>query len=88
VAIPAFVSLFQEIFPRQRSWVEDLRLPPELLTAFFSVPAMSAGLFPKVEYSERVRKVARLFDHLPPTEHYFRWIFMVGELAEPSTART
>ena len=82
VAIPAFVSLFQKIFPRQRSWVEDLRLPKELLTDFFSVPAMSAGLFPKIEYSERVRKVARLFDHLPKTEHHFRWIFMVGEVGE------
>ena len=56
-----------------------MRLPKELLKAFYSVPAMSAGLFPKIEYSERVRKVGRLFDHLPKTEHYFRWIFMVGQ---------
>lgn len=82
VPLPAFVSLFQKIFPRQRSWNEDLRLPKELLRDFYSVPAMSAGLFPKIEYAERVRKVGRLFDHLPKTEHYFRWIFMVGEAGD------
>jgi ubiquinone/menaquinone biosynthesis C-methylase UbiE len=82
VLIPAFTALFREIFPRQQSWIEDLHLPEEILRDFYSVPAMSAGLFPKIEYSERVRKVGRLFDHLPKTDHSFRWIFMVGEAGD------
>jgi hypothetical protein len=55
-------------------------MPDELLKDFFSVPAMSAGLFPGVQYSERVAKVQRLFDYFPKTESFFRWMFIVGEL--------
>ncbi len=71
---------FRKTFPRERSWKEDMRLPIELLRDFFSVPAMSAGLFPKLAYSERVRKVSCLFDQMPDTQSFFRWILMVGEV--------
>lgn len=80
VKLNEFHSFFRTIFPVERSWQEDFRLPEEILRDFFSVPAMSAGLFPGVQYPERVTKVQRLFDHLPNTERCFRWIFIVGEI--------
>jgi ubiquinone/menaquinone biosynthesis C-methylase UbiE len=80
VKLPELIAFFKELFPFHESSSEDFRLPLELLRDFFSVQAMSAGLFPHFEYSERVRKVARLFDHLPMTTVFFRWIIMVGRL--------
>jgi ubiquinone/menaquinone biosynthesis C-methylase UbiE len=80
VKLNEFHSFFKTIFPVERSWQEDFRMPDELLKDFFSVPAMSAGLFPGVQYSERVAKVQRLFDYFPKTESFFRWMFIVGEL--------
>ncbi len=79
VKLVEFHSFFTACFVRVRSWQEDLRLPEELLRDFFSVPAMSAGLFPGLPYHERVQKVRSLFDHLPRTENFFRWILMAGE---------
>lgn len=79
VNLEKFRSLFADVFPLHRSWNEDFQLPEELLREFFSIPAMSAGLFPGIEYPERVRKVARLFDHIPKTQIHFRWILMVGQ---------
>jgi ubiquinone/menaquinone biosynthesis C-methylase UbiE len=82
VSLPEFQSFFAELFPRHKFWREDFRLPEDLLREFFSIPAMSAGLFPGIEYSTRVTKVARLFDHVPQGEVLFRWILMVGEGSE------
>jgi ubiquinone/menaquinone biosynthesis C-methylase UbiE len=81
VDIASFHDFFRKTFSRERSWKEDMRLPIEELREFYSVPAMSAGLFPKIPYTERVEKVARLFDHLPNTVSFFRWVFMIGEVA-------
>jgi SAM-dependent methyltransferase len=80
VDIAGFHTFFRKTFLRERSWNEDMRLPVEELRDFFTVPAMSAGLFPKIPYPERVKKVARLFDHLPKTVNLFRWVFMMGEV--------
>ncbi len=82
VDLPAFESFFIQMFPRNRSWRQDFRLPEDLLREFFSIPAMSAGLFPGIEYAIRVAKVNRLFDHLPRGEVLFRWILTVGEWPE------
>lgn len=79
VNLEKFQSLFADIFPRRRVWKEDFQLPEQLLREFFSIPAMSAGLFPRIEYPERLRKVARLFDHIPKTQILFRWMLMVGQ---------
>ncbi len=79
VSLPEFQSFFLQTFPRHKFWQEDFRLPEELLREFFSIPAMSAGLFPGIEYPDRVSKVGRLFDHLPKTEALFRWVVMAGE---------
>jgi ubiquinone/menaquinone biosynthesis C-methylase UbiE len=79
VNLEKFQSFFSDIFPRRRVWKEDFKLPEQLLREFFSIPAMSAGLFPRIEYPERLRKVGRLFDHVPKTQILFRWILMVGQ---------
>lgn len=71
-----FVS---EIFPVHRIWQERFLISLDVLRDFFSVPAMSAGLFPGLPYSERVRKVKRLFDHLISHETLFSWMFVVGK---------
>jgi len=79
VRLEHFQSFFGDVFPRRRVWKEDFQLPEQLLREFFSIPAMSAGLFPRVEYPERLRKVGHLFDHVPKTQILFRWILMVGQ---------
>lgn len=73
-----FHARFASIF-KVRTWNEDFMLPDEQLRDFFTVPAMSAGLFPKLPYEERARKVATLFEHMPKGPRFFRWLFMVGE---------
>ena len=82
VDLSTFRSFFEEMFPRSRSWNEDLRLPLSVLRRFYSIPAMSAGLFPGIEYDERVKKVARVFDQMPQRETIFRWVLMVGRRSE------
>lgn len=82
VKLAEFESFFGGLFRRCRSWNEDFSPSEDLLRDFFSVPAMSAGLFPGIEYSERVDKISRLFDHMPRTELSFRWRLMVGEACE------
>ena len=79
VNLTKFQSFFAGIFTRHRTWKEDFRLPEQLLREFFSIPAMSAGLFPRIEYPERLPKVARLFDHIPRIQILFRWMLMVGQ---------
>lgn len=69
---------FSSLFARSREKNEAIELPQEVLRQFFSLPAMSAGLFPGFAYEERVRKVGRIFDHMPKSPMVFRWILMVG----------
>ncbi len=76
-----FESFLHEIFPVHRFRREEFRLSAALLRAFFSIPAMSAGIFPGIAYSERLSRVRRLFDHMPTTEILFRWMLVVGEKA-------
>ncbi len=71
-------SFFSEMFPDHLFETVEIKLSLNVLRTFFSIPAMSAGLFPGVEYPERVRKVARVFDHIPGRQPFFRWILMVG----------
>jgi len=71
-------SFFGDLFISAKVWNVDFRLGEEALRQFFSVPAMSAGLFPGVEYDKRLLKVGRLFEYLPKTAHLFRWMLMVG----------
>jgi len=80
VKLAEFVEVFAGIFHDPLTWHEDLRLPVNVVREFFSVPAMSAGLFPGLPYDERLLKVQRLFNRLSDRENYFRWNFMVGQV--------
>ncbi len=79
VQLANFYSFFTQLFPRSLNWQEDLLYSGQFLRDFFSVPAMSAGLFPGRPYAERLEKVGRLFDHLPKTQSIFRWIVIIGQ---------
>jgi ubiquinone/menaquinone biosynthesis C-methylase UbiE len=79
VVLSEFKSYFAEIFLRHKARNHDFSLPVASLKEFFSVPAMSAGLFPGLPYADRVRNVNILFDHLPDGQPLFRWTLMVGE---------
>lgn len=79
VSLAEFESFFSGMMNSCRSWNHDFRAAKELLQDFFSVPAMSAGLFPGIPYAERINKVARLLDHMPKREILFRWRLMVAE---------
>jgi len=78
VKFAGFQAFFEQTFPASETWKEDFVLPDGLLRDFFSVPAMSAGLFPGLAYAERVEKVGILFDRMPETEKLFRWAMMIG----------
>jgi len=78
VKLEEFQAFFRELFPQHRTWQEDFQLPEDLLRGLFSIPAMSAGLFPGIPYEERFKNVARLFDLMPKTQRLFRWVLMVG----------
>lgn len=77
VIFDAFLEDFGRVFPDRESWSVDYAHPLEAVAAFFSVPPMSAGLFPGIEYSERVRKVQELFSRMTG-RHWFRWRFVIG----------
>jgi ubiquinone/menaquinone biosynthesis C-methylase UbiE len=78
VKLADFNTFFSDIFPERKTWDENIKASVEILREFFSIPAMSAGLFPGIPYPERVRKVNRIFDNLPDTEPLFRWAMTVG----------
>jgi ubiquinone/menaquinone biosynthesis C-methylase UbiE len=75
-------SSFEQIFPIHTAWIKDFRLSKKGLQEFYSIPAMLAGIFPRVDYAERVERAAILFDHMPKTKILGRWRFMVGRLGE------
>ncbi len=77
-----FESFFGQIFPKSESWIENIRLPKDVLREFYSIPAMSAGLFPGLDYPERITRVAALFGHISELEINVRWRIMVGRLED------
>lgn len=82
VKLMEFHDSFKKIFPLERAWNKDFRPGEQMLRDFFSIPAMSAGLFPGLEYPERVKRVNLVIDHFPKIPFYFRWMFMIGEVKQ------
>jgi ubiquinone/menaquinone biosynthesis C-methylase UbiE len=78
VKLEVFESTFRDLFPAQQSWTLNLAAAPQMLRDFFSVPAMSAGLYPGLSYPDRLRRVQRLMDHLAQETYDFRWMVKVG----------
>jgi ubiquinone/menaquinone biosynthesis C-methylase UbiE len=80
VMLSELKTFFGQLFPWHKSWIHDFGLTEEFLREFYSVPAMSAGLFPGKPYDERLENVKKLFDWMPRDKNpLFRWEFMVGE---------
>jgi ubiquinone/menaquinone biosynthesis C-methylase UbiE len=78
VSLDAFLEDFALVFPERETWVENYVLPLDTIAAFFSVPPMSAGLFPGLPYEDRVERVRQLFSTMTGV-HRFRWRFIVGQ---------
>jgi len=78
VVLDELLAFFQGLFRNVRSKVENFELSKDALKEFYSVPAMSAGLFPKFPYPERLAKVERIFSHAPREGLYFRWVLIAG----------
>jgi ubiquinone/menaquinone biosynthesis C-methylase UbiE len=77
VMMSEFKGVFEGLFTQSIHWQEDFALKVEQLRQFFSVPAMSAGLFPSISYPLRVEKINSLFDYIEKLdmEILFRWHF-------------
>ncbi len=56
----------------------NFRLPKQQVKDFFSIPAMSAGLFPSLDYEDRLARLATLFDNIHLEGLNFRWVIIVG----------
>jgi ubiquinone/menaquinone biosynthesis C-methylase UbiE len=78
VKLAEFNEFFSGVFPERKTWDENIEASVDILREFFSIPAMSAGLFPGIPYPERVCKVNKIFDNLPDSEPLFRWAMTVG----------
>jgi len=78
VRIEDFSTFFSQTFPKSARFVKEFQLAEAVLRDFFSIPAMSAGLFPGFDYAERLRKVSSLFDIIRDPIKIFRWILMTG----------
>jgi ubiquinone/menaquinone biosynthesis C-methylase UbiE len=50
----------------------------DFLKQFFSIPAMSAGLYPALDYQDRLKMLDKLFSHLPCDKLSFRWNFVTA----------
>lgn len=62
------VSSLQDVFGEVRTTTWEMAGSVSFLTDFFTIPAQSASLFPKLPYKERARKVTQLFSALKPLE--------------------
>lgn len=69
---------FERVFAGARTERVDFPASPSFLEDFFSVPAMSAGLFPDRPYPRRIEDLRRIWDHLAGSELVFRWVLMTG----------
>ncbi len=70
----ASLALFiKDIFSKVSLQTKDVMCDIEMLRAFFSIPAMSAGLYPSLVYEDRLKMLNTLFSHLSCDRLSFRW---------------
>jgi ubiquinone/menaquinone biosynthesis C-methylase UbiE len=50
----------------------------DFIKAFFSIPAQSASLFPKVPYNERIKLVESLFESIKNEKGFIKWPVVKG----------
>ena len=73
-------NLFGSINVETINFLYDL----DLLKQFFSIPAMSAGLYPALDYQDRLKMLDKLFSHLPCDKLSFRWNLITAVKQETS----
>ncbi|MBF0526108.1 MAG: methyltransferase domain-containing protein [Deltaproteobacteria bacterium] len=56
----------------------DFACSMPMLKAFHSIPAQSAGLYPKLDYPARLTMINRIFSLLPEEGLVFRWHILAG----------
>jgi len=78
VALESFMAIFANRFDTVATWHLDIAAAKPFVRDFFTVPAMSAGLFPGLPYPQRVDRVQRLVAGLEDEPLVFRWHFSVG----------
>lgn len=78
VRLDRLQRVFELGFTESRCDRLDMPVSRSFLTDFFSVPAMSAGLYPGRPYPRRVRDVQRIIHRFEDTDHEFRWVIMTG----------
>lgn len=78
VALADLESFMRSVFDSVSVQQINFRLPKQQVKEFFSIPAMSAGLFPSLDYKDRLMMLARLFDNIEMDELNFRWVVLVG----------
>jgi cyclopropane-fatty-acyl-phospholipid synthase len=74
-----FVRLFTEQFPKHQIREHYFNVSTEFLRDFFSVPAMSAGLFPGLGYPERLQLVEKLVGSIGEANSRFKWMLVNGK---------
>lgn len=67
--IVAVKNLFSEVSVE----IVDFIYEADMLKEFFSIPAMSAGLYPTLCYEDRLKMLETLFSHLSCDKLSFRW---------------
>lgn len=78
VRLDRLQQVFEQVFADARCDRLGIPASRSFLTDFFSVPAMSAGLYPGRPYPRRLQQVQRMIHHFEDTDHEFRWILMTG----------
>ncbi|MEI6135477.1 MAG: hypothetical protein WCP72_10925 [Desulfomonile sp.] len=73
-------NLFGSINVETINFLYDL----DFLKQFFSIPAMSAGLYPALDYQDRLKMLDKLFSHLPCEKLSFRWNLITAVKQETS----
>jgi ubiquinone/menaquinone biosynthesis C-methylase UbiE len=71
------IDTFEVFCNDVRHLAHEVEMSREALRQFYSIPAQSAGLYPRLPFEQRQDRLDELFIHLPPTVR-FRWPIMVG----------
>mgnify|MGYP000847457618 CR=1 FL=1 len=79
VKLEELEACIKAIFKSVQVIEKNLELPRNVVRDFFSIPAMSAGLFPALDYALRLEKISTLFDNIAMDNVIFRWIMIIAE---------
>ncbi len=73
VELDNLITFVKGLFSNVNVEVVDFTTDAGMLKEFFSIQAMSAGLYPTLCYEDRLKMLETLFSHLPCDKLAFRW---------------